>query len=37
MENKKSLSGIFTENNIQNIQLWKHHKYIENTNRSPED
>jgi hypothetical protein len=37
MENVKSLSGKFTENNIQKIQSWKHHKYIENTYRSPED
>jgi len=37
MENKKLFSGIITENNTQNIQSWKHHNYIENTNRSPED
>ncbi len=28
---------FFTENNIQKRQSWKHHKYIESINRSPED
>ncbi len=37
MENVKSISGIFTENNIQKQQSWKQHTYIENIYRSPED
>ncbi len=28
---------FFTENNTQNLQLWKHNIYIENTFRSPDD
>ncbi|PTX60605.1 hypothetical protein C8N46_106251 [Kordia periserrulae] len=28
---------IFTENNTQKIQSWKHNIYIENTFRNPDD
>lgn len=37
MQQQTQVSKIFTENNIQKRQSWKHHKYIESINRNPED
>ncbi len=37
MQQQTQVLKIFTENNIQQRQSWKHHTYTKNTSRSPED